>query len=85
MDCNWCWFVSIAKDSIKEKAVAGVSAATFVASLLSMLIESNPLVYISGTIGAAIAPYAAIQQQKITQVDALAETNERGKYVVFNP
>ena len=50
-----------------------------------MLIESNPLVYISGTIGAAIAPYAAIQQQKITQVDALAETNERGKYVVFNP
>ena len=71
------------KDSIKEKAVAGVSAATFVASVMSMLIESNPLVYISGTIGAAISPYAAIQQQKITQVDALAETNERGKHVVL--
>ena len=66
------------KGSIAEKAVAGLSAVSFGASVLAMLVESNPIVYISGTIGAAISPYAAIQQQKITQVDALAETNERG-------
>ena len=53
------------------------------ASVLSMLVESNPLVYISGTIGAAISPYAAIQQQKITEVEALAETNDRGKWIRF--
>jgi hypothetical protein len=64
--------------SIKEKAVAGIAAASFFSSIFAMLIEHNPVVYVSGIIGAGIAPYAAFQQQKITQADALAETNERG-------
>ena len=72
------------KGSIKEKAVAGISAVSFAASVLSMLVESNPIVYISGTIGAAISPYAAIQQQKITEVEALAETNDRGTWIRSN-
>lgn len=42
-----------------------------------MLVESNPTVYVSGAVGAAIAPYSVIQQQKITQSEALAQTNER--------
>lgn len=67
----------------KEMAVAGFSAVSFGASVLAMLVERNPMVYVSGIIGAGIAPYAAIQQQKITQVDALSETNERGKLACF--
>lgn len=46
-------------------------------SLASMLLEHNPAVYVSGIIGCAISPYAAIQQEKITQVEALKQTNER--------
>jgi hypothetical protein len=67
------------ENSVVEKAVAGASIVSFSASVLAMLFEKNPIIYISGLIGAGIAPYAVIQQQKITQVDALAETNERGR------
>jgi cell division protein FtsB len=42
-----------------------------------MLVESNPSVYVSGIIGMAMAPYAVIQQQKLTQCEALKQTNER--------
>lgn len=62
-----------------EQAVAGFSAVSFGASVAAMLFNRNPVVLVSGIIGAGIAPYAAIQQQKITEVDALAETNERGR------
>ena len=65
--------------SLAEKAVGGAAAVSFTASILSMLLVKNPIVYVSGVIGAVISPYAAIQQQKITQVNALAETNQRGK------
>ena len=60
-----------------EKAVAGVSAVSFGASVAAMLLESNPVVYVSGMIGVIVSPYAAIQQSKITQVQALDQTNER--------
>jgi hypothetical protein len=69
-------------NSVVEKAVAGAGVVSFSASVLAMLFERNPVIYISGLLGAGIAPYAVIQQQKITQVDALAETNERGKNIV---
>ena len=42
-----------------------------------MALESNPVVYISGAIGAIVSPMAAIQQNKLTQVVALKETNAR--------
>jgi hypothetical protein len=67
------------ENSVVEKAVAGASVVSFSMSVLAMLFERNPVIYISGLIGAGIAPYAVIQQQKITQVDALSESNERGK------
>jgi hypothetical protein len=60
-----------------ERAVAGISAVSFGSSLAAMLFEKNPVVYVSGLIGVVVSPYAAIQQQKITQVNALAQTNER--------
>lgn len=66
-------------NSVLEKAVAGAGVVSFSTSVLAMLLERNPVIYISGLIGAGIAPYAVLQQQKITQVEALAETNKRGK------
>jgi len=42
-----------------------------------MCLETNPAVYVSGVVGAGVAPYAAMQQEKITQVEALSQTNER--------
>jgi uncharacterized membrane protein YdbT with pleckstrin-like domain len=62
----------------KEQLVAGLAVLSFAASIASIIITSNPLVYISGIIGACLSPYAAVQQRKITDVDALAETNKRG-------
>lgn len=61
----------------KEKAVAGLAAVSFAASLASIIFTANPIVYVSGILGATLSPYAAIQQRKITDVDALSETNER--------
>ena len=62
----------------KEQAVAGLAAVSFGASLASIIFSSNPVVYVSGIIGIGLSPYAAVQQRKITDVDALAETNKRG-------
>ena len=61
----------------REKAVAGISAISFASSAAGMMISPDPVVLVSGTIGCAVAPYVAIQQQKITHVQALAETNQR--------
>ena len=50
-----------------------------ITSLLSILLEasaSHPSVLISGVLGLLLAPYAAFQQRKITEVEALKETNE---------
>ena len=50
-----------------------------VLSLLTLVFHSalNPLVWVSGLLGVIIAPTAAFQQHKLTQVEALAQTNER--------
>ena len=61
----------------RETAVAGLSVVSFTASVAGMMAYPDPLVLVSGTIGCAVAPYVAIQQQKITHVQALAETNQR--------
>jgi hypothetical protein len=54
-----------------------VHAFTVGTSVAAMMVESSPVVYVSGCIGAAVAPYAVIQQQKLTQCEALKQTNER--------
>jgi demethoxyubiquinone hydroxylase (CLK1/Coq7/Cat5 family) len=65
------------ENTLKERAVAGTAAVAFSTSIAAMLLEHNPSVYVSGGIGCVVAPYAAIQQEKITQVEALKQTNER--------
>jgi hypothetical protein len=50
----------------KEQAVAGLAVVSFAASITSIIFTSNPVVYLSGIIGAALSPYAAVQQRKIT-------------------
>jgi len=52
---------------------------TVVSSLLSLVLETSvvhPSVLISGALGLVLSPYAAFQQRKITQTQALKETNE---------
>lgn len=63
--------------SLKEKAVTGAAVVAFGSSVAAMVIEKHPSVYVSGTIGAGVAPYAAVQQTKLTQVEALKQVNER--------
>lgn len=63
----------------KEQAVAGLASVSFVASITSIIFSSNPVVFVSGVIGAALSPYAAVQQRKITDIDALQITTEKMK------
>lgn len=68
--------------SFQEKVVGFFSACTFGTSTISIIASmGNPFVYLSGLLGIIIAPYAAFQQQKITQIKALSETNKRGTSV----
>jgi hypothetical protein len=66
-------------EALKERAVAITAAVSTVTSILAVMLESalHPVVWISGILGAILAPYAAIQQQKLTQVEALNQTNAR--------
>jgi uncharacterized protein HemX len=64
-------------ESTKEKLVAAAAAVSFTSSVAAMVLESNPSVYVSGAVGAAVAPYSVLQQQKLTQCEALQQTNER--------
>jgi cell shape-determining protein MreC len=52
---------------------------TVITSVLSLVFQAagHPTVFVSGLLGTILAPYAAIQQRKLTEVEALAETNER--------
>lgn len=55
------------------------SISTVITSLLSLFLEasaSHPSVVISGVLGLVLAPYAAFQQRKITEIESLKETNE---------
>lgn len=62
----------------KERAVAGLAAVSVAVSIVSIIVSlANPLVLCSAVLGLIAAPYAVFQQQKITQVLALAETNKR--------
>lgn len=68
----------IPKFTFREKVVAFFSACTFGTSTVSLIVSmGNPFVYVSGFLGVIVAPYAVFQQNKITQIQALKETNER--------
>uniref|UniRef100_A0A7S2S5B8 Uncharacterized protein n=1 Tax=Eucampia antarctica TaxID=49252 RepID=A0A7S2S5B8_9STRA len=59
-----------------EMAVTGGAVATAGVSVGAMFMDSNPLVLVSGTLGIMVPSYSAVQQQKITETEALKETNE---------
>lgn len=66
------------RSRLKENAVKGaavLSTGTSVATLVIM--GANPLTLVSGGIGAVIAPYAAMQETKIGDLEALKEINEK--------
>jgi cell division protein FtsB len=66
-------------ESLKERAVAVTAGVSFLSSIAAIIFEAtaHPVVWVSGILGAILAPYAAMQQQKLTQVEALNQTNER--------
>jgi hypothetical protein len=69
---------AIKENTWKERAVTGTAAVAVSTCIGSMLLEAQqPSVYVSSAIGCLVAPYTAVQQEKITQVEALTETNER--------
>jgi hypothetical protein len=52
--------------------------STVVTSALSLIVESvsqHPSILISGVLGMLLSPYAAFQQRKISEVEALHQTN----------
>jgi TolA-binding protein len=63
--------------SLMERLVGVGAVVGLTSSVAAMAVESNPVVYVSGAIGAVVAPMAALQQTKLTQVEALRQTNER--------
>jgi hypothetical protein len=69
----------IKENTFKERAVTGTAVIAVSTCIGSMLLEApvHPSVYVSSAIGCIVAPYSAIQQEKITQVEALSQTNER--------
>jgi hypothetical protein len=66
-------------ESLKERTVAVTAGVSFLSSIAALIFEAtaHPVVWVSGILGAILAPYAALQQQKLTQVEALNQTNER--------
>jgi hypothetical protein len=61
----------------REQVVASISAISFGSSVGAMMLSPTPVVLTAGSIGVLLAPYVAFQQQKITDVQALSETNKR--------
>jgi len=53
------------------------SRRSVLTSLLSIVMEAavHPVVLVSGFLGLLLSPYAAFQQRKLTQVEALGQTN----------
>lgn len=66
-------------ESLKERTVSAVAAVNFGLAILTLLFQAaaHPIVWLSGILGLLISPLAAMQQHKLTQVEALAQTNER--------
>jgi len=59
-----------------EIAVTGTAVATAATSAVAMIVNGNPLTVASGTLGVVVPSYSAVQQQKLTETEALKQTNE---------
>ena len=64
-----------------ELLVAGFAAVSFSTSVAAIFFHMDPIVTVSGVIGALVAPFAAFQQQKITEAKYLSQTNKRGMFI----
>ncbi|KAL7573364.1 hypothetical protein ACA910_011724 [Epithemia clementina (nom. ined.)] len=69
----------IKAESLKERAVSAVAAVNFGLAILTLMFQAaaHPVVWISSVLGLIVSPLAAMQQHKLTQVEALSQTNER--------
>jgi hypothetical protein len=69
---------ALPKYSWRERGVALLAVISVLSSVCSIFFSlGNPLVIASSVLGIGVAPYAVFQQQKITHVEALAETNKK--------
>jgi len=59
-----------------EIAVSGFAAVTVATSIGALVITSNLFVMITALFGVLVPPYAAFQEQKITDIKAMDETSE---------
>mmetsp|Transcript_18615 Transcript_18615/g.40508 ORF Transcript_18615/g.40508 Transcript_18615/m.40508 type:complete len:256 (+) Transcript_18615:43-810(+) len=68
---------SIPENTTKEKIVAAAAVVGAGTNIAAMVMEGGIATKVSGTIGTLLAPYSALQQQKITETQAMKETCER--------
>lgn len=65
------------RSNLREKVVKGATVVATTTSVLTVVtMGANPLTIVSGGIGAILAPLAARQENKITELEALKEVNE---------
>eukprot|EP00540_Astrosyne_radiata_P001255 CAMPEP_0116840886 /NCGR_PEP_ID=MMETSP0418-20121206/10614_1 /TAXON_ID=1158023 /ORGANISM="Astrosyne radiata, Strain 13vi08-1A" /LENGTH=301 /DNA_ID=CAMNT_0004471243 /DNA_START=35 /DNA_END=939 /DNA_ORIENTATION=- len=64
------------QEEMKEKVVGAVGMGCGGTSLATLFFAGDPLSYFSGIIGTFVGPYAAIQQSKMTEVEALRRLNK---------
>ena len=67
-------------ETLKERAVTIFAVAgtlTSAVTLFFLTSMSNPTLYVSSLLGVLISPFCALQQRKLTQVEALKQTNQR--------
>eukprot|EP00568_Trieres_chinensis_P001133 CAMPEP_0183306826 /NCGR_PEP_ID=MMETSP0160_2-20130417/14850_1 /TAXON_ID=2839 ORGANISM="Odontella Sinensis, Strain Grunow 1884" /NCGR_SAMPLE_ID=MMETSP0160_2 /ASSEMBLY_ACC=CAM_ASM_000250 /LENGTH=224 /DNA_ID=CAMNT_0025470293 /DNA_START=97 /DNA_END=768 /DNA_ORIENTATION=+ len=67
-----------------EAVVGGAAAATGITSLITLIFEGGMFPRFSGAAGLIVSPYGAFQQQKMTDISALKETNEHMREEVDN-
>jgi len=67
-----------------EIAVAGLAAVTVGVSIGAMAIAYNPFVLAVGVFGLLVPPYTALQEQKMTDIKAMEETNKAMEREVAN-
>ena len=59
----------IPENTCKEKVVAAAAVVGAGTNIAAMIIEGGISTKVSGAIGTLVAPYAAFQQQKITETN----------------
>jgi len=62
--------------SFAEIAISGLATVTVGVSIAAMVIAYNPLVIIASVFGLLVPPFTALQEQKMTDIKAMEETNE---------